>query len=190
MAFLPRRYDDLSTDLGDIARAARILDDPIAYAWAQIWDDAPAECRWTVEEVDSRLVDAIRLVARAAGRVGPGEMKGFWPALQPEWGDLLAQVDGGADFREELNAKIGPSARDITRMEQAIRWPTLYLGAHDGPRSVLKLWLRCKAHRKPFRRACQLVGWSERTAQRRRWHAALLIATGLMRDRVNVQGRD
>lgn len=184
MAFIPQKHGRLAAQDGGLTSAVEILGDPIARRWAEAWDAADPSCRWDVDAVDLRLIDAIRLAGASAGAIGPNAMKGFWPQLEAEWGDLLAQAGGGKEL--DFEPRVGPSARDMTRMEEAIRWPVLYLQPHDGPRRVLMLWLRCKAYRIPFRKAVQKIGWTEGTAKRRRWHAALIIATGLMKDRVEV----
>jgi len=141
--------------------------------------------------VEERLVDAIRLVEEVAGPVGPRVFGRSWIDVAKQYeklkeDDLDIDLDSLPNEPEDERPRRPPAkARRVSEMEAAIYWPTNYLRTpYDGQRRVLKLWLRCKARRKSFRKAAKRSGWSEATAKRRRWQAILLIATGLMRDRV------
>jgi hypothetical protein len=164
-----------------------ILDDRIARAWAIAHASAEERCAWAPENVDARLIHAMRLVTASVGRVGPAlEGRGSPEYVHDPldiWFQQLAE-DYERRKGEKNRVRLRPGAGEVSLMEKAIGWPMTYLDAHDGPRRVLKVWMLCKATRRPFSRACKKIGWARATASRRRWHAALLIATGLIRDRV------
>lgn len=144
----------------------------------------PPDAAWTVKMVADEMVSAVRLIQRIGGPVGPRFKPTNWPSALREWGDFLAMVETDEIAKERADHRITPTPRQITKMEQAMRWQALYLADHDGPRRVLRLWLRCKAHRRPFAEACKKVGWSRATAYRARDRALFLIAIGLMKSGV------
>lgn len=146
---------------------------------------------WGPKAVERRLIEAARLTLSTTGPVGPKEYGSAMPVFQREWTDWLAQLDetnklpGEARIeRDERPSRQGATSRQITRMEQAMRWPIAYLAGVDGPRKVLAVYLRCRAYRKPFDRACKRIGWPRATAYRARDKALSLIAQGLNRDGV------
>jgi hypothetical protein len=168
-------------------RAVALSDDPVERAWAEAYRGAALLCDWWPHEVYARLEHAIRQAGRTAGRVGPKAHGQTWPATKSDWEDLLAQVQGGEKFQHELKVRLGPSHAEVSAEEAALRWPIQYLAGHDGARRVLMVWMRCKANHKPFRRVVtKVIGCSGRTTLRRQLQAALIIATGLIRDGVRI----
>lgn len=148
---------------------------------------------WVPKTVEKRLIEAARLVERVSGSWKPKEFGNSMPVFQRDWTDWLAQLDeAGKDLsdvkieRDEGPMRRGATSREISRMEAAICWPVEYLGEQPGPRKVLAVFLRCKAYRKPFDRACKRLGWPRATAYRARDKALSLIAQGLNRDAVPV----
>lgn len=160
------------------ARAARLL------AGVTIRTEGP---RWTVEHVRIRLREAARGCERLVGRVGPGSARGFWPATILEWGELveMAGAETLEDFQNARNAGAG-GARDISDLEEALRWPILYLAAaeHEAPRMTLHCWLECEARRWAFDEHYKRLGCSRRTAFRRRDAALSIILEGVIKDGV------
>ena len=149
---------------------------------------------WVPRTVEKRLIEAARLTLTTTGPVGPKAYGSAMPMYQRDWTDWLAQLDeAGKDLadvkieRDERPARPGATSRQITRMEEAIRWPIKYLEGLPGPRKVLAVYLRCRAYRKPFGRACKRLGWSRATAYRARDKALALIAQGLNRDHVSTE---
>lgn len=146
--------------------------------------DIPPEASWTVEMVADELVRSLRLVNRITGKVAPRFKSSSWPEIMREWADWLAMVQTDEIAKERADHRITPTKEQITRMEKAIRWQSLYLIDHEGPRRVLRVWLQCKVYRSPFDEACKALGWSRSTAYRARDRALFLIAIGLMQDGV------
>lgn len=162
-----------------------ILEDPIARAWAAAYDAAPEAHAWGPEDVEARLIDAMRLVGLSVGRVGPAREGSGMPSYRHEALDIwFQQLAEDAERRrgDRNRVRLRPGADEISMMEEAIGWQAKYLSEHAGVRRVYKVWLFCKATRRRFSRVCAKIGWARSTANRRRWHGSLLIATGLMRD--------
>lgn len=176
-------------DLSDLPK--RLLEDPISRAWATEFRRrelaGEAFSLWTPAMVDDRIVDAVRLVHQVGGPVGPKVFGRGWPQVAKVFEALnefdLVELDSLPNDPEDARpSRPRISAKRVSEMEAALYWPAQYLATHQGCRNVFNLWLRCKAHRKNFRKACSKAGWSEATSKRRRWQASMLIASGLMRD--------
>ena len=176
-------------DLSDLPK--RLVEDPIARTWATEFRRreiaGETHSLWLPVMVDERIVDAVRLVQKIGGPVGPKVLGRGWPAVSQIMDDLetagAIDVEGlPVEADETRPSRVQLSPRRVSELEAALYWPAQYLGEHKGCRNVFALWLRCKAHRRNFRKACSKAGWSEATAKRRRWQASTLIAIGLMRD--------
>lgn len=171
---------DLDGRVSD-ARAARMLGQVVFRT---------EELRWTPDLVKARLREAIVTVERVVTRPGPSRKTGFWPSdVAIEWGDQLARLAGGEMARthsERNRAQVGASEREISRMEQAIRWPAVYLGADALwlEREILQAWLTCEVSTQDWRTVSIAVGGSRRTADRRRLRAFEIICNGLVKDGV------
>jgi len=146
---------------------------------------------WTKELVRERLKEAARGIDKIVGRVGPSVKGGFWPesALFAD----LTDADRNIIYQAELDGTRAPSSsgaaggdRDVSRMEQSVYWPALYLSAdgHAEARMALQCWCWCEARRQPFSDFYKSLGCSRRTANRRIDDALAAILAGLIRDGV------
>lgn len=149
--------------------------------------DIPFDELWNPKLVEARLVEAAILCVKTGGPVLPKGFKGSMPAYAYDWGDLLNQVETDEIGKGRNYVRTGASAKEVSRMEEAILWPWRYLEKFEGPRRVLKVYLNCKAHRRKFGSACKARGWSRATGYRARDRALAIIAIGLNRDRVAVR---
>lgn len=109
---------------------AEVLDD-----WNPL-DGVPAPefvpPEWTGPHVGVRLADAWRVLSKMPiERITPRAYGRCWPQYRHEWEDLLAMV--GAELeamqREVNRVRILPTAKEISRMEQAMAWPVVFLKA-------------------------------------------------------------
>ena len=139
---------------------------------------------WVPKVVDERLVEAMRVVMRGVGRVGPAGHGNNMPDYYYDWADLWFQAGNKDNSKPRGLSLLSASQEQVTRMEEAIRWPAVYLADHPGPRRVLAAYLRAKAHRYKFSDDCKRRGWPRATAYRARDKALALIAQGLNKDRV------
>lgn len=142
---------------------------------------------WTPDLVRGQLKEAIRLVQRIGGRVGPKTYGNSMPAHLVEWADMLAQVETGELHKDGNRIRLGATSRQVTDMESALSWPGRYCASEPGPLGVLNIWLRSVAQRVPFSRACKAAGIPVSTAKRARSRALTLIAIGLTHDGVPSQ---
>lgn len=144
----------------------------------------PDPVDWTPDLVRERLEEAIKLVQRSAGRVGPAGYGSTMPDYMPEWGDLLIQVDAGNIHDDGNRIRLGATAAQVSAMERALRWPIEYLLPYDQPRKLLLSWMNCRAQRRPWSVHLKRQGIALATAKRQRSRALGLIAIGLTMDGV------
>ena len=170
--------DDDSSIPGRIsdARAARLLAGVIIRT---------EEVRWSTDHVRLRLREAARGCERLVGRVGPSSKGGVWPQTMVEWGELV-EMAGAGTLKGFQDARNGGAEREISRIEAALQWPLRYLGAaeHEPARKALQLWLWCEAKNEAFGEFFRALGYSRRTAYRRRDAAVEAILKGVIRDKV------
>lgn len=177
--------------MGDLPQ--RVLDDPIARSWAEVYDAADPAFRWEPGYVDERLVEAARLMERVVRADIPG-LSRYWPGIVRYFDAVstLAKQGYEDDSYPADPDDIPPTPRrvrpdEISAMMEALDWPIRYIigdPRSEQMRRVLMLWMRCKALRRPFGKEVKKSGLVYATAKRRRWQASLLIATGLIRDQV------
>lgn len=133
---------------------------------------------WTPDLVKAELAEAIKVVMRTVGRVGP---RGYGSGMPTFLVDLDRELGG---WKPVEDPRRPPPAAVISRADAVIRWPIEYLGAWDGPRVVLRIWLAAKATRRPWSRLLKAKGIPKTTAERARDKAFAVIAAGLNRDGV------
>lgn len=151
--------------------------------------DPPRIETWTPALVKGRLIEAVRIAQFTAGRVGP---RGYGSSMPAELVALLGAPEGDGDAswwelpsaEPDKRARRSFSIREIARMEEAIRWQTLYLVGHDGPARVLRVYLRARVFRLSFMALARKRGWTRGTADWGLERALGLIAQGLGRDGV------
>lgn len=169
---------------GSVTKYSVYVTDDLFKRLQRLLGEVPIDQAWTAEMVADELISSIRLVNRITAGAGPNFKSGNWPQAMREWGDFLAMVETDEIAKERADHRITPTKAQISKMERAIRWQSLYLADHEGPRRVLRVWIRCKVYRSPFDKACEGMGWSRSTAYRARDRALFLIAIGLMTDGV------
>ena len=186
--FLTRPKSEMSAKMS-AAKAARLA------AAAAFTAD---ELHWSPDLVRARLREAARVVERVVTRPGPSRRMGKWPAdVLLEFSDKVGRVgtgqlaaDQAARNREALRNEAimsGASDREITRAEEALRWPAVYLDRDEiePERLMLQVWMSCESGRvrQSFREAGPAAGQcSKTTAYARRDRAFALIASGLIAD--------
>lgn len=138
---------------------------------------------WTREMVMDRLEEAIKLVHRTAGRVGPRGYGSSMPAYLYSELDLWYQQTQTDEERArgdfERNRVRRPATREQIRLaEEALEWPVRFV-AHEPTRKALLLWMMAKALRVPFIRALKERGVPQRTGITRRDRAISVIVYSL-----------
>ena len=120
-----------------------------------------AEMDWTPELVETRLIEAAEVMRRLPAVRVQGYFS-TWPAIVPEFADLVGQEPAG-------RRRFPPPADAITRMDETLAW--LHWLEPDDAKLV---WMR--AERKPWKAVCWRFGLARSTANRRYAYALNLIA--------------
>lgn len=106
--------------------------------------DIPTE--WTPEHVANRMVEAFEVLARSGGRTGPSRETNGWPAMVQEFADLVdAQARLLAEKEKAQSKAARPSADELSRMNEALRWPMDHLDGKALASDALMLWAYAKA---------------------------------------------
>ena len=127
---------------------------------------------WTPTEIEDRLEEAALTLRRLPNPPGSGA-RGYGSS----WPDTVRSVHTAYGY-ERARMRVVPSAREISRMEEAIEW--LRLVADPDDRRIV--WMRAEGHR--WRSVGIAVGCVRQTAWRR-WTAALLTIA----KRLNAKGK-
>lgn len=106
--------------------------------------DVPAE--WTPEHVGVRLIEAFEVLARSAMRPGPRQFANGWPAMVHEFADMVdAQARTLAEKEKQQARAARPTTDELSRMEEALRWPMDHLAGRPLAADSLMLWAYAKA---------------------------------------------
>lgn len=141
--------------------------------------------------VSDRLEEAYRVLASQPGARGR-QASTVWPATTADRLSILDMIElmgtGELEARaEERNrVRLTPTALEISRMEEALGWPSRYL--RDRPEQARAIQLRAmwSAMGADIRRRCARRGL-DHDALNRDWQEALALITGaLAADRVPV----
>ncbi|PZR88371.1 MAG: hypothetical protein DI537_23830 [Stutzerimonas stutzeri] len=107
---------------------------------AEALGDSDIPLVWTPEHVQVRLVEAFKL-ARREPRVGPRQHANGWPEYLREFGDLTDQIED-----EELAFRRSrPSAVEMSRMTEALAWPSQFLADRLLASDALMFWALASA---------------------------------------------
>lgn len=90
--------------------------------------------RWSLLHVMERMEEAFRILARLPVATRPRGYVNSMPYYLYDRGDLNAQMetyelDRMARMRNRV--RIAPSPAEVARMEEALRWPTLFLAGSE-----------------------------------------------------------
>lgn len=152
---------------------------------------------WNIVHVLNRLEEAVDVLGRMPVMPGPRGHSNSMPDYAYTIGDLNAQAESG-ELEKMLRANAKPripvTAAEITRMQQALRWPTLYLKSPAGlhvthmaevSRAVINgaLWTVMGAN---VSKRCRGLNLTPRSFYRQQMHGVEIITRGLIRDDVPV----
>jgi hypothetical protein len=148
--------------------------------------------RWSFLHVMERLEEAFRILARLPTAIGPRGYINSMPIYLYDRGDLNAQMetyelDRMARLRNRV--RIPPTPAEIARMEEALRWPTLFLSSaefHHVARAVnlSSLWAAFDANVDERLKRLKIT---RRTFNARKLQGLRIIAGELVRRRVPVR---
>ena len=177
------------TDADILSRAAAFDDDGLAVAW-------------TPEAVQSRMIEAAWVFARIPVKIGPAKMKTAWPVFARTAQDLVddetqtrlmrfphlvgnwsARVDDATkrqmsrDTVDEWERQpSSPGMEALSRAEEAVRWPAVYLVDQPLLADAISTFSACRglkrsldAHMKERRRAAdELIGIARAASKERK----------------------
>ncbi len=148
--------------------------------------------RWSVIAVIERMEEAFRILARLPVATRPRGYVNSMPFYVYDRGDLNAQIESYelermAHLRNRV--RIPPSPVEIARMEEALHWPTAYLGGsefHHIARAVNlgSLWA---AFDTDVDERLKRMKISRRTFNARKLQGLRIIAQELVRRRVPIR---
>lgn len=153
---------------------------------------------WTPPLVKKALVDAFRMLRRVGGRVGPADLKAFWPEYRLDQGDYVEQAISGTLKQNRPPAASYETRITVTKMEACLLgwtdddWKThpAWLAGPllDLPREREKLvaWIQAELRGENFKDLCERKRWALSSAKRHRDTAAGIIAHRLNSAKVEV----
>ncbi len=144
---------------------------------------------WTRDIVMERLEEAIKLVHRTAGRVGPRGYGSSMPAYLYSELDLWYQQTQTDEERakgdfERNRVRRPATVEQIRDAEEALQWPMRFV-QHEPTRKALLLWMLSRAIRLPFKRILMARDVAQRTGIDRRDRGLALIVLGLMTEAIH-----
>jgi hypothetical protein len=140
--------------------------------------EVPAQ--WSQIHVLDRIEEAFEVMAMMPAATRPKQFGAAWPAYTYDRGDLNAQLETfelEKTLADRNKVRLSPTAAQVTRMEQASRWPFEYLS--DRPDLARAIGLRClwSVAKADIRKRCQARG-IEHAEFNMQWQAALSLITG------------
>jgi hypothetical protein len=138
--------------------------------------------QWSSSWVQRRLVEAYSVERRLPASRRRLLIASAWPSMAVEFSDIVGRAD---QAREDVlqsweYAKLGVSANDISRMEDAHAWLGI-LAPYPEERRCLAQWAAAVAYRRSLRRLLLQRRWSGSTFWRRVTAGAYVIALELER---------
>lgn len=144
---------------------------------------------WSTEFVAFRLIEAFQTLRKIpSGKLLPKAFGNGWPAIVRSYADAV----GAEPMREAKefvfeSAKARASADEITRMDEALRWPLTYLRGKPNQATALSVWAFCKAYELSISRELKRRSMPRATFDRRRDAALLVIKRGLVGDEIAIR---
>jgi hypothetical protein len=148
--------------------------------------------RWSLIHVMERLEEAFRTLARLPIATRPRGHVNSMPFYVYDRGDLNAQMETHELERlaqSRNRVRLPPSPAEIARMEEALRWPALYLGGaefHHVARAVNlgSLWA---AYDADVDQRLKRLRMTRRTFNARRLQGLQIVTRELIRRRVPIR---
>lgn len=124
---------------------------------------APREVpdRWTIIHTLDRLEEAYTVLASLPAATRPKEFGTAWPSIVQERIPLVVEAELAASGELEVReadrnrVRLPPTTAQITRMEQALRWPFEYLGDRPELARALNQKALWSAMRIDIRKRCE-----------------------------------
>jgi hypothetical protein len=138
--------------------------------------------QWSASWVQRRLIEAYSVERRLPEKRRRLLIASAWPSMAVEWEDLLGRADQARErvFQSWEYARLGVSAQDISRMNEAQDWLAI-LSPYPEERLCLAQWAAAVVYHRPLRRLLLQRKWSRTTFYRYVTAGAYVIALELER---------
>lgn len=144
--------------------------------------------RWSGSWVQRRLIEAYSVERRLPQSRRHLVIASAWPPMATEWSDIVGRADD--DRKERFQAweyaRLGVSAADISRMEQAHDWLRVALSGFPEERLCLGQWAAAVVYHRSLRRLLLKRQWSRSTFYRYVSAGAHIIACKLAQQKLPV----
>lgn len=150
-------------------------------------DLAPRSAAWTGALVNARLVEAFATLKRLPEKDRP---RGFRPGLSFIIRDTFEDGVNAEALRDRKAfawSQPRPSAAAISRMEEALDWPSKHLAADHDARRALLIFAYCKGFGRSFVKCVEAAGSRRSDVERDRLRGAMTIAGALARAAVPIR---
>lgn len=141
--------------------------------------------RWTQIHVLDRLEEGYEVLAGMPMATRPKVFGGAWPSFQQEKlsiGDQVNLMETGEleHLHEDRNrVRMAATSAQVTRMEQALRWPFEYLSDKPDLAKAISLRAMWAVMRTDIRKRCERRG-IDHDQFNRQWQAGLNIVTAML----------
>lgn len=145
---------------------------------------------WSWPHVMGRLEEAFRTLRRLPTWEGPRGYINSMPHYVYDRADLNSQLETDEIQRmaqRRNRVRINPSQDEMTRMEEAIWWPTKYLSQAEDLARAVNLSAMWVANDADIDKGLQRIKTARREFNARKLKGLCLIAQGLIRDRVPIK---
>lgn len=148
---------------------------------------------WTVWRVMDRLEEAFETLSRIPVQRGPRGYSNSMPAYRRDIFDRNSQIIGQESDELERQARLknrvrlGASAAQIGRMNEALAWPMIYLKGMPEVAHAVCLGAIWANGRGDVTKRAKARRMSKRTFIRRQFHGLNMIVAGLSRGKVQVR---
>lgn len=146
--------------------------------------------QWTQIHVLDRLEEAFAVLVMLPARTRPMQYGSAMPSPvqeRPSFKDLIDMADAGDSFEDTRNrVRLAPTTAQITRMDQALRWPFEHLADHPDLARALSLRAMWAAMKVDIRKRCERRGIYHNRFQLQWQHGLRLVTERLVMARVPV----
>lgn len=148
---------------------------------------APPPSAWTQVHVLDRLEEAFSVLSALPAKIRPAAYGNSMPQVVCQHWALRDRFEMGGELEEDKNrVRLAPSAAQISRMDQALRWPVEHLAS--SPEVSLALCRRALWAAKGFDigRCCRKLALNPKFFSRQWQHGLTIVTMRLVAKRIPV----
>lgn len=124
-----------------------MLDEADAYAKSRVNynQEYNSPLAWSPRHVETRLVEAFEILFKIGSTPGPKAFGSNWPGILREFSELVDAQAFAEHQKVKNQIRLRPTVDQISRMDEALRWPAQYLTSFELAADALNLWAACMA---------------------------------------------